>query len=558
MSATLTIAGLDVSRGPRTLVSGLALVLTEGDVVALVGANGSGKSTLMLTLAGELPVEVGVVRLSPPEASVAYLPQVLPTRDETLLGYTRRRTGVEAADRDLESAADALAREEAGAEDRYDAALEHWLALGAADLADRLPEVAGRVGLTVDPARPLGSLSGGQAARASLVAVLLSRHDVLLLDEPTNDLDARGIEAMVDFVGSHRGPVMVASHHRAFLDRVATRVVELDLVQQRIGHYPGGWSDYAAARELERAQEWEAYHGYAAARDTLVDQSRQRQEWAAKGHRAVKSGAESDKHLRERDKARADKQAGKAARLRHAVDRLEVVEQPRKEWHLRYAITEGPSSAEVVATLVDAVVERDEFVLGPVTVTVGRGDRVADLGDNGSGKTTLLRALLGDLPLTRGRQSVGSRVELGVIDQQRRLLDRDEPVIEVVREAIGIDDDAEGRTLLAKFGLGAEHVQRPARSLSLGERTRALLAVFQGRAVNTLVLDEPTNHLDVQAIEQLEAALVQFTGTLLVVSHDQALLDAVGMTHRWHVRAGRLALDTPRPSAARPKDFEAL
>ena len=545
MSVTLTITSLDVNRGPRTLVGGLDLVLADGDVVALVGANGSGKSSLLLTLAGELPVESGEVRLAPADSTMAYLPQVVPAREETLLGYARRRTGVAAADRGLESAADALARDEPGAGDRYATALEDWLALGAADLAERLPEVAARVGLTVDPSRPLGSLSGGQAARASLVAVLLSRHDVLLLDEPTNDLDARGIEAMVDAVVSHRGPVLVASHDRGFLDRVATRVVELDLAQQRVAHHTGGWSDHVAARTLERNQEREAHAAYAAARDALLEQSRQRQEWGAKGHRAVRSGAEPDKHLRERFRARADRQQGKAARLRRSVDRLDVVDQPRKEWRLRYAIAEGPPSAEVVATLVDAVVERDGFVLGPVSATVGRGDRVAVLGDNGSGKSTLLRALLGDLPLARGRQSLGSRVELGVIDQQRRLLDRDEPLVEVVRAAVGLDVDGDARTLLAKFGLGADHVHRPARSLSPGERTRALLAVFQGRSVNTLVLDEPTNHLDVDAIEQLETALADFTGTLLVVSHDQGLLDAVGVTHRWTVTDGRL-------------DFEAL
>ena len=541
MSATLTVAGLDVARGPRALVSGLDLTLAEGDVVALVGANGSGKSSVMLTLIGELPVESGSVRLAPPDATVGYLPQVPPGREQTLLGYTRRRTGVEAADRALESAADALAREEAGSAERYTVVLERWLALGAADLADRLPEVAARVGLSADPSRPLGTLSGGQAARASLVAVLLSRHAVLLLDEPTNDLDGRGLELMGDFVEAHPGPVLLASHHRTFLDRVATRVVELDLAQQRIGHYTGGWSDYVAARGLVRARAREAYQGYAEERDSLLARARQRQEWAAKGRRGLL--AEPDKHLRERDRARADRQLGKAGRLVRAVDRLDAVPQPRKEWQLRYAITEGPSSAEVVATLAEAVVERGDFVLGPVSLTVGRGDRTAILGDNGSGKTTLLAALLGRLPLARGRQSLGSRVEIGLLDQQRRLLDTDDSVLEVVRAAIGLDEDGETRTLLAKFGLGAEHVHRPAGSLSLGERTRAVLAVFQGRAVNTLVLDEPTNHLDVEAVVQLEDALREYAGTLLVVSHDQALLDAIGVTHRWHVASGRLEVE---------------
>ena len=468
MPATLTASGLDVSFGARTLFTGLDLTLADGDVTAVVGPNGSGKSTLMRVLVGDLPAGAGSVRLAPPGATIAWLPQVLPTRDESLLDYARRRTGVAAADLALESTADALARGVVGAEESYATALEHWLALGAADLSDRLPEVAHRVGLTVDPTRALGSLSGGEAARASLVALLLSRHDVLLLDEPTNDLDRRGLELVVEFVLGHRGPVLVASHDRAFLDRVATDVLELDHVQQRIGYYTGTYSDYVAARDLARAQAWAAYEGYADARDALVDQARQRQEWAAKGHRAVRSGAEADKHLRERDKARADRQQGKAGRLRRAVTRLEEVEQPRKEWQLRYTITEGQPSAAVVATLDDAVVARGDFLLGPVSLTLSRGDRVAVVGDNGSGKTTLLRALLGELPLSAGRRSTGTRVRIGVVDQQRGLLETDRSVLEVVRDELGADEDGTVRTLLAKFGLGVEHVHRPARSLSMG------------------------------------------------------------------------------------------
>ena len=554
MPATLTVSSLEVSFGARTLFTGLDLTLADGDVTALVGPNGSGKSTLMCILVGDLPADAGSVRLAPPGATIAWLPQALPAREESLVDYARRRTGVAAADLALESTADALARGTTGAEADYATALEHWLGLGAADLADRLPDVAHRIGLTVDPGRPLGSLSGGEAARASLVALLLSRHDVLLLDEPTNDLDRRGQELVVDFIRSHRGPVLVTSHDRAFLDRVATGVVELDWTQQRIGHYTGSYTDYVAARELARAQAWDAYAGYADARDALVDQASQRQEWGAKGHRAIRSGAEPDKHLRERDKARADKQQGKAARLRRAVDRLDAVEQPRKEWQLRYAITEGQPSAAVVATLDAAVVERGDFTLGPVSLTVSRGDRVAVIGDNGSGKTTLLHALFGRLPLAGGRRSLGTRVEIGVVDQQRALLETDASVLEVVRAELGADEDGAVRTLLAKFGLGAEHVHRPSRSLSMGERTRALMASFQGRSVNVLVLDEPTNHLDVAAIEQLEEAVREFTGTLLVVSHDQALLDALGLTRQWSVDAGRVGLETHRPSATRPND----
>jgi len=321
----------------------------------------------------------------------------------------------------------------------------------------------------------------------------------------------------------------VASHDRDFLDRVATGVVELDLAQQRIGHHTGNYSDFMAGRELERRHAREAFEEYAGARDRLVAQSRQRADWAAQGRRNVARGDEPDKHIREKFKARADRQAGRAARLRRSADRLEEVAQPRKEWELRYAIASGPDPAEVVWTLDRLEVTRGDFRLGPLDLTVTRGDRLLLSGDNGTGKSTLLAAMLGELPPTAGRVSRGSRVRIGVIDQPRSLLETDDPVVDVVRAELGDPDRGEVRTLLAKFGLGAEHVDRPARSLSLGERTRALMALFQARAVNVLVLDEPTNHLDVPAIEQLESALADYTGTLVVVSHDRAFLERVGI-----------------------------
>lgn len=546
---TVTLTDLELTAGPRTLVAGLDLTAGPGDVVAVVGPNGSGKSTLLRAIAAAAEQPVPQIRFAPAGASVGWLPQEVPDPELSLLEYARLRTGVAAADAELAGASDALAAEQPGSGDRYAIALDRWLALGAADLANRLPEVAARVGLVSGSVqdgdrleRPMGSLSGGQAARACLVALLLSRHDVALLDEPTNNLDPAGQELVAEFVRGHQGPVLIASHDRAFLDAVASRVVELDLPQRRVGHYAGGWSEYAEAKALRREHEWEAYREYADTRDRLAGQARQRAEFAAKGHRAVKRGDEPDKHLRERDRARADRQLGKASRARAAADRLPEVDQPRKEWQLRYSLAAGAPSADVVATLSGAVIRRGDFRLGPVDLALDRGDRVAVLGENGSGKTTLLEALLGRLPLEAGRQTLGSRVRMLWIDQRRALLETERTLLEVITEESGrsgtVEDDAEVRTLLAKFGLGADHVLRPAASLSLGERTRALMALGQDRAVNLLVLDEPTNHLDVAAIEQLEEAIADYDGTLVVVSHDRRMLEQIRITRTWRVTAG--------------------
>jgi ATPase subunit of ABC transporter with duplicated ATPase domains len=206
-----------------------------------------------------------------------------------------------------------------------------------------------------------------------------------------------------------------------------------------------------------------------------------------------------------------------------------VVEKPWEGWDLRYQLADAARSGDVVMRLERAVIERGSFRLGPVDLEIGWGERVAIAGPNGSGKTTLLLALLGRLPLIEGRRYVGPGVIIGEMDQARATFDVDGPLIDAFVAATGLVI-SEARSLLAKFGLSAAHVLRSAATLSPGERTRAVLAQFAAQGVNCLVLDEPTNHLDLPAIEQLEAAVEGFDGTLLLVSHDRRLLDAVRTT----------------------------
>ena len=535
MPPSLHISALAAGFGARPLIADLDLVVGPGDVIAAVGPNGAGKSTLLRIVAGEHVPDSGAVRTSPADATVGYLPQSPPRGDETILEYAARRTGVAAAQIEFDCATAALTAGEYGADDRYAVALERWLALGGGDLDARLGETLARVGLDVAPDKPLGELSGGQAARASLASILLSRHDILLLDEPTNNLDQAGLGVLAAYLRVLSGPVVVASHDRRFLDDVATAVLELDLHQQAVNHYTGGWSEYRAAKALARSQAVAAYETYTAERDTLIARARRQGEWAAKG-RAQKAdlgphGGIAKKYAEDQAK-RMDQ---RAARARAAAERLDVVEQPRKEWELRYTIAHAPPSADVVLTLDHVEVKRGDFRLGPVSTHLARGERVALLGPNGSGKSTLLQAILGQTPIDAGRLSWGGRVQIGTLDQSRDLLNGDDDLLDAMARALRTTDMAEVRTLLAKFGLGADAIGRPCSSLSLGERTRAGLAILQRRAVNTLILDEPTNHLDVDGIQQLEAALAAFDGTMLVVTHDRTMLDDLGTTQEWRL-----------------------
>ncbi|MEU5081634.1 MULTISPECIES: ABC-F family ATP-binding cassette domain-containing protein [Streptomyces] len=542
MTATLVAKNLAAGHGDRPLFSGLDLVVAPGDVIGLVGANGAGKSTLLRMLAGLTPPEQGELRLSPPAATVGHLPQEPERRPgETVREFLARRTGVAAAQRAMDEATQALVDGAPGADDAYATALERWLGLGGADLDERAKEVADSLGLAVDLDQPMTALSGGQAARAGLASLLLSRYDVFLLDEPTNDLDLDGLERLERFVTGLRAGTVVVSHDREFLTRTVTKVLELDLAQRQINLYGGGYAAYLEEREVARRHARDEYEEYADKKAALQDRAQTQRAWMDKGVKnARRKAGDNDKIGRKFRSEASEKQAAKARQTQRMIERLEVVEEPRKEWELHMEIASAPRSGAVVAILRDAEVRRAGFTFGPVSLQVDWADRIAVTGANGAGKSTLLGALLGRIPLDSGHAALGSGVLVGEVDQARRLFHGPETLLDAFRAAVPDTEPVEVRTLLAKFGLKSEHVLRPAETLSPGERTRAALALLQGRGVNLLVLDEPTNHLDLPAIEQLESALDSYEGTLLLVTHDRRMLDAVRVTRRLEVADGKV------------------
>ncbi|MFF3640936.1 ABC-F family ATP-binding cassette domain-containing protein [Streptomyces sp. NPDC002564] len=543
MTATLVAKDLAAGHGDRTLFSGLDLVVAPGDVIGLVGANGAGKSTLLRLLAGVDAPEGGELRLSPPGASVGHLPQEPDRRPgETIRAFLSGRTGVTEAQRVMDEATQALVDGAPGADDAYATSLERWLALGGADLDDRAEETADSLGLAVSLDQPMTSLSGGQAARAGLASLLLSRYDVFLLDEPTNDLDLAGLERLESFVRGLRAGTVVVSHDREFLTRTVTKVLELDLAQQQINLYGGGYDAYLEERETARRHARDEYDEYADKKAALQGRAQMQRSWMDKGVKnARRKAGDNDKLGRKFRSEASEKQAAKARQTQRMIERLDVVEEPRKEWELRMEIASAPRSGSVVASLREAEVHREAFTLGPVTLQIDWADRVAITGANGAGKSTLLAALLERAPLDAGHAALGSGVLVGEVDQARALFHGEESLLDAFCAAVPDTEPAEVRTLLAKFGLKADHVLRSAATLSPGERTRAGLALLQGRGVNLLVLDEPTNHLDLPAIEQLEEALEAYEGTLLLVTHDRRMLDAVRVTRRLEVAEGKVA-----------------
>ena len=505
MGGSLAARAISKSYAAVQVLDRVSLVVSPGDRVGIVGPNGIGKSTLLRVLAGlEEPDFGDVVR----SGEVGYLPQEPePRQGETVRDYLARRTGIGPAEREL----DALAARLDGEPEltvSYTEALDRYLLLGGADFDARAGAVLDDVGLTGRSHRELESLSGGEAARAALAAILLARFDTFLLDEPTNNLDFAGLDRLERFFDGLQAGVVLVSHDRAFLDRTVTRVVEIEAETRTVHEYAGTWSDYEAARARARAQHESAYADYVIERDryaTLL--STRRSEARAGGAMADRRGTNA---LR-----------GKVAQAKHHLERLDVVDKPWSPWRLQLQFAAPPQTG-FVAELAAARVAVGEFAVGPVDVLLGYGDRLAIVGANGTGKTTLIRALTGELPLAGGQRRVGSGTVFGELDQARdvftgTLLD------DFTR--LAMLEPREARTLLAKFALGADDVDRGATSLSPGERTRAGLALLAARGVNCLILDEPTNHLDLEAIEELETALAGFDGCLVVVTHDRRFLE---------------------------------
>ena len=549
MTATLVAKNVAGGFAHRTLFEGLDVTVAPGDVIGVVGANGAGKSTLLRILAGDLEPLDGTVSVAPSDAFVGWLPQEHErVPGETVVAYVARRAGCTEATRAMEEAADALADPgpaDVDPADAYAAALDHWLASGAADLEERLPAVLADLGLDSDAVRPestlMTALSGGQAARVGLAAPMVSRFDVVLLDEPTNDLDLDGLARLEQFVGDLRGGVVLVSHDREFLARSVTRVLELDLAQNTTTVFGGGYESYLEEREVGRRHRREQYDEFADKKADLVARARTQREWSSQGVRnAMRKAPDNDKNRRRAATESSEKQAQKVRQMESRIARLEEVAEPRKEWTLEFTIAAAPRSSSVVATLDDAVVRQGDFVLGPVSLQVAAGERIGITGPNGAGKSTLLRLLLGRQRPDEGRASLGANVDIGEIDQARADFTGTGRLVDRFEERVPEWSTADVRTLLAKFGLKADHVERAVDDLSPGERTRAGLALLQACGTNVLVLDEPTNHLDLAAIEQLEQALDTYDGALLLVTHDRRMLQNVRLDRTWVVDGGRV------------------
>jgi ABC transport system ATP-binding/permease protein len=467
--------------GDRPLLDGARLVLEPGERLGLIGRNGTGKSTLLRIVAGHGTLDDG-------ERQV---------RDGLRITLVEQEPELPAADT---LCASLLQRARAGADESWRAALlgnerERWT------FETRLAEFLHRFGL--EPAVAPATASGGERKRAALALALATAPDLLLLDEPTNHLDIAAIERLEDLLLAIPAAIVV-THDRAFLDRVTTRIVELDRGVLR--SYPGNFAAYEARREQELAAEDIA------------------------SRRFDKFWAQEEVWIRKGVEARRTRNEGRVRRL----ERLRQERSARRErlGTMKLSLDAGSRSGQLVAELTDVGKSvGGRALISRLSLRILRGDRIGLIGPNGAGKTTLIRVILGELPPDEGSVRLGTQLAVAYFDQLRRQLDPQASVADMISPGSDWVEVAGERkhvvSYLGDFLFPAQRARSPVRMLSGGERNRLLLARLFARPANLLVLDEPTNDLDIESLELLEQRLQDYTGTLLLVSHDRRFLDNV-------------------------------
>jgi ATP-binding cassette subfamily F protein 3 len=519
----LTGSGLSKAHGQRVLFADVTVTLSAGRRVALVGGNGTGKTTLLEILAGEQPPDRGTVS-RPSTLRLEYLPQdqnEIPAGtalDEALRG----KGDVVGLHHRLEELHHRVAETTGPEHDRALAELgtaqSAFEQMGGYAVEAEAHRVLAGLGFSnADRARPLSELSGGWRMRASLARILVSNPDVLLLDEPTNHLDVDSVAWLEDQLAGYQGALLFVSHDRDFIDGVANRVLEL--AGGVLTEYVGGFVEFVAQRE-ERIAQLEA---------AAANQARQR--------------AATERFI-ERFRYKASKARQVQSRVK-ALARLETIHVPTtSEVKARFQFPEPPRASRVLAELEGVTAGYgDEIVLRNVNVVVERGMRIGLVGPNGAGKTTLLRLLLGEIVPREGRVDLGANVEIGRFTQhQVEMLRLDRSVVDEFRASVPEKAGRNLRTYLGAFGFSGDAIERKVQELSGGERTRLALGKLMVEPHNLLVLDEPTNHLDLPSCDLLEDALRAYEGTVLLVTHDRALIRAVATslievrngTARWH------------------------
>jgi ATP-binding cassette subfamily F protein uup len=502
----ITLSKASLAFGHVALLDAIDFQLDEGERVGLIGRNGGGKSSMLKILAGEAALDDGVVWRSP-GARVCYVSQepVL-NSDATVFDEVARGLGdLHQIISDYHHLSHQLAEPDAD----YDALLAAMEPLQTKLEAQNGWAVQARIEtaiqrLELDPEALVGSLSGGVRKRVALAQALVAEPEVLILDEPTNHLDFFSIEWLEGLLNSFRGSVLLVTHDRRFLDKVATRIIELD--RGSLASFPGNFAAYQALKEKMLADE------------------------AVTSAKFDKVLAQEEVWIRQGIKARGVRNEGRVRRLEQL--RRERAARRETVGKVGLNVDTGERSGKLVAELTNvSKTFKDRKIIDNFSCRIQRGDKIGLLGPNGSGKSTLLKIILGEMQPDSGEVKLGTKMSVAYFDQLRAQLNEEASLVDTISQGADFIEIAGVRkhviSYLGDFLFAPERARSPVKSLSGGERNRLLLARLFTRPANVLVLDEPTNDLDIETLELLEELLANYDGTLFLVSHDRAFLDNV-------------------------------
>ena len=508
----LSLQNVHFSAGAEDILRGIGGEINAGDRIGLVGRNGAGKTTLLHILTGELQPTAGARHLAR-GTTMALVEQVQPAESNRNSVYVEALDAVAdlvRLEEALERAGDELSAGTPGASEEYARLHDEFEAKDGYSYRTRVSQVLTGLGfLERDWSEPVLQLSGGQRTRLALARALLARPDLLLLDEPTNHIDLEAMSWLDSFLARWPGSLVVTSHDRYFLDRVANRVWLLE--QGTVRTYRGNYAAFEEQRRLEL--------------DLLRRQAEAQAETIAREEAFIR-------------RYRAGQRAREAKGRQKRLDRLERIEAPRDLRAASFNLRAARSGDIVLVTdELGAGYDGNQLVrIG--SLEVERGDRIAVIGPNGAGKTTLLRTLAGELQPVSGRQRLGANVSVGHYWQEAENLDPGRTVLEEIRRGRFLEPQ-QARGVLGRFLFSGTDVDKPVSALSGGERSRLALAKLVIEDANLLLLDEPTNHLDIPSREALEQALDTYTGSFILVSHDRQLI--AGVANRiWSIEDGKL------------------
>ena len=514
----LTLHQLSKSYNIKPILKDVSFSVNRGERVGLIGPNGSGKTTLLRLIAGQETADSGQVAFSPGSLRVGYLAQGFePDPQLTLAELIGQVVGEpERWEAELAQLATALAEQpdQPDVQARYDAVLQQLSQLDRG----RVPHILATFQLdTLNPAQPIGWLSGGQKTRLSLALLLLNEPDLLLLDEPTNHLDIAMLEWLEEWLSDFPGGALIVSHDRTFLDNTVNRIIDLNPETQTVRNYVGNYSDYLEQFWQEKDRQWATYRDQELTIQRLqadITRTKEQARWVEVTTKPNNPG------VRRYAKKVAKKAKSREKRLERYLASPDRLEKPKQGWQLKLEFDQAAHLGRDVLLLADVTVGYEEPLLRDLNLVIQAGERVVLTGPNGSGKSTLVKAIVGNLRPQSGLIRLGHSVKLGYMTQEQEGIDPALSPLETIQQASPMNQ-TEARSFLHYFLFTGDEAVQSNQSLSFGQRARLALARLVAQGCNFLVLDEPINHLDIPSRTLFEQALAQFEGAILAVVHNR-------------------------------------